>query len=191
MTLATAFASFGMGGINFHVVPILLNAGYKPGLASAAFGSSWILSGVGSLIAGTVATKYGAGRVFAVSLLIGAVGTCLLMFVANANIGGLSLWLFVVFWGLTANALNQFVPVIFMEEFGPEHLAGLVGIQSALMGLVSSFAPTATGALYDLFAGYQAAIIASTITTLLGCVLVFACRRLACLSAAPRPARRA
>lgn len=191
MTLATAFASFGMGGINFHVVPILLNAGYKPGLASAAFGSSWILSGVGSLIAGTVATKYGAGRVFAVSLLIGAVGTCLLMFVANANIGGLSLWLFVVFWGLTANALNQFVPVIFMEEFGPEHLAGLVGIQSALMGLVSSFAPTATGALYDLFAGYQAAIIASTITTLLGCVLVFACRRLACLSAAPRPAGRA
>jgi hypothetical protein len=78
-----------------------------------------------------------------------------------------------------------------MEEFGPEHLAGLVGIQSALMGLVSSFAPTATGALYDLFAGYQAAIIASTITTLLGCVLVFACRRLACLSAAPRPAGRA
>ena len=35
MTLATAFASFGMGGINFHVVPILLNAGYKPELASA------------------------------------------------------------------------------------------------------------------------------------------------------------
>jgi len=46
---------------------------------------------------------------------------------------------------------SQFLPVIFAEQFGSEHLGMLVGAQSAFTGTVSAVAPILTGFLYDEF----------------------------------------
>jgi MFS family permease len=170
VTAASAFAAFGMGGINFHVVPILLRAGLSGQLASGVFGASWLLSAIGSLGAGAVANRFGAKRILAISLLLGAIGTLALAFVQNVHIGVLSIIIFVVMWGATANCINQFLPIMFIDRYGAEHLAIVLGVQSALMGLVGSFAPMATGALYDLYKDYGGAIFASAA----GCMIAFA-----------------
>ncbi len=172
VTAASAFAAFGMSGINFHVVPILVKAGLSNQLASSAFGSSWVVSGIGSLAAGVVATRIGTRAVLAASLLFGALGTFALMFVGSVHFGVIAIILFVVLWGITANAINQFLPLLLVERFGPEHLAVLFGVQSALMGLVGSFAPMATGALYDIYADYRAPILISTLASLIALLLI-------------------
>jgi len=172
VTAASAFAAFAMGGINYHVVPILLNAGLSNDLAGQVFGASWLLSALGSLGAGAVAARFGPKAILAWSLLLGAIGTLALILVRAPVIGTPAMIVFVLLWGATANCISQFLPILFMDRYGPEHLAIVLGVQSALVGLVGSFAPMVTGALYDAYKSYGAAIYASTAAALIAFVLV-------------------
>jgi MFS family permease len=164
-----------MSGVYYHVVSIFLKAGFSGKLASAVFGASWILSGIGSLCSGAVANRLGTKNVLAGSLLLGATGTLALAFVARAQLGMMSAGIFVVLWGATANAVTQFLPILLVERFGSAHLGALIGVQSALMGLAGSFAPMVTGTLYDAYASYQIAILACTVATVIACALVVGC----------------
>ena len=165
--LVSALASFGMTSIYFHVVPILLKTGLSNDHAHAVFGATWLLAGLGSFCLGAVAQRLGARTVLAASLLCCATGTACLLFIDDGLIGFLAVALFILLWGTTANAVNQFIPIVLVDGLGPEHLGVLVGIQSALMGIVGSFAPILTGILYDQNAGYAVPVMTSACTTLI------------------------
>lgn len=171
-TLAGAFAAFGMNAVYFHAVPILHKAGFSAQTASSIFGASWILSAIGSLASGALSQRYGAQRVLCISLVVGALGTLALLLAPHAHYYVAAAVVFIVLWGATANAVNQFLPILLVEYFGPVHLGVLLGIQGALWGLVGSLAPIVTGALFDAYSSYAVAIVTSTVATLLAFVLI-------------------
>jgi MFS family permease len=171
-TLAGAFAAFGMNAVYFHAVPILHKAGFSAQTASSIFGASWILSAVGSLASGALSQRYGAQRVLCISLIVGALGTLALLLAPHAQYYVAAAAVFIVLWGATANAVNQFLPILLVEYFGPMHLGVLLGIQGALWGLVGSLAPIVTGALFDAYSSYAVAIVTSTVATFLAFVLI-------------------
>ncbi len=182
---AGAFAAFGMSGVYFHAVPILLKAGFTEHAAGIIFGASWILSALGSMVVGAISDRFGTARVLKASLLVGALGTLALGVAPSMHLGVVAAIVFIVLWGATANAVNQFVPILIVERFGPVHLGFLVGVQGAVMGVVGAFAPIVTGALYDRYASYAAAIAVSVLMNILALALV------ACLRGSPGVAAQA
>jgi len=176
MTTASAFAAFGMSAIYFHTVPIFIKAGFTDKSASSILGASWILSALGSLASGALSDQLGTRRVLAGSLLLGSIGTFALLLASHAQLGGVAVFAFIVLWGATANAINQFLPLMLMEYYGPLHLGALVGVQGALMGIVGSFAPVITGSLYDRYSTYAVSIMAGGGMTLIALILVVVLR---------------
>ena len=177
MSAASAFASFGMSAVYYHAVPILVQAGFSAPTAGAILGTSWVLSGVGSLCLGAVSNRFGVATILRFSLLFNAIGTACLLVGASAAFGFVAAGVFVLLWGATANAVNQFLPILVFERFGAIHLGVLVGVQGAIMGLVGSFAPIVTGSLYDRFSTYAASIVVSVIATLVAVALTLSLRR--------------
>jgi len=173
--LATAggvLFSVGMQGIYFHVVPLLVKAGYSPHLAGVAFGAAWLLSGLGSLVLGFVADKFDAKRVLAGSLLCCALGTLCLLGVSEMHVGVVCVGTFVLFWGTSTNSFGQLAPVILAERFGSKNLGTLIGIQFAIAGIAGAVAPIFTGLLYDKVGDYHLAIDFSALAIFTGFVLI-------------------
>jgi MFS family permease len=173
--LATASGvlfSVGMAGIYFHVVPLLIKAGYSAYWAGLAFGGTWLLSGAGSLVLGVTADHFGAKQVLAAALLSGALGTLFLLAAGTGATGVASILVFVLLWGASANSFGQLAPVILAERFGSTHLGTLIGVQFAISGSAAAAAPVATGLLYDRFGDYRAAILLSASASLMSVVLI-------------------
>ncbi len=157
----SALAAFGMSSVFFHIVPILTKTGLTEQQASQVFGATWLVSGIGSLCIGAVAHRIGASTALAGAMFLGAAGTVFLLLIGTGPLSALAIGLFILLWGATANAVNQFMPILFAERFGAAHLGLLLGVQSALMGIVGSIAPVATGMLYDRYEGYTIPVLTS------------------------------
>jgi MFS family permease len=171
-TASSAFFAIGMNGIYYHVVSLLIKAGFSTRWAGFALGVSWVLSALGSLVLGAIADRLGAKTILAGALCSCALGTLFLIGAGETRIGILCVVAFVVLWGTSANCINQFIPVIFADRFGTIQLGTLIGVQASIMGVVGSGAPIVTGALYDRFGDYHSAIYLSTAATFLSFVLV-------------------
>jgi MFS family permease len=160
-TSGGALFALGMNGIYYHVVSVLLTSGYSMRTAGFVFGVSWVLSALGSLLLGWAADKAGVKRVLAGALLLCAFGTLCLLGAADVNAGIAYVVIFVVCWGGAANSAFQLIPVIFAEQFGTGNLGALIGVQSAIAGIIGAAAPITTGLLYDRFGDYRVAIAVS------------------------------
>jgi len=183
-TASSALFAIAMSGIYFHVVSVLIKAGYSAYLAGLVFGATWLLSALGSLMLGVIAERLGAKTTLAGALFSCALGTLFLVGAGGARIGVACVVAFIVLWGTSANSVAQFVPVIFVERFGSQHLGTLIGVQFAIMGVAGASAPVVTGLLYDKFADYRPAIYLSTSTAFLAFVLVLLINVCTCESGA-------
>lgn len=163
--IMSALAAFGMSSIFFHVVPIMMNAGLSQDRASEVLGATWLVSGIGSLCIGIIANRTGASAALAGAMLLSATGTLFLLLIGAGSFSTAAIWIFILLWGATANSINQFLPILFVERFGALHLGLLLGVQSAFMGVIGSAAPIATGALYDHYNNYSAAVLMSISVT--------------------------
>jgi MFS family permease len=164
--------SIGMLGISFHVVAVLVKAGYSARAAGLAFGVTWLLSGLGSLALGASADRFGASLILALALLSSAAGTLFLLGAAETAIGVVCVVAFVLLWGASANAYSQLIPVIFAERFGSRHLGTLIGVEFAIAGVAGATAPVLTGLLYDSFGDYHLALSVSAAATFSGFLLI-------------------
>lgn len=166
-TTSSALFAIGMIGIYYHLVSLLIEAGYSTHSAGIVLGSSWITSALGSFVLGIGAERLGAKPILASALFACALGTLLLLGAGDARFGVLCAMAFVVLWGASANSVAQFVPVIFADGFGSQSLGVLIGVQSSVMGIAGAAAPIVTGLLYDRFGNYRLAICLSASATLL------------------------
>jgi MFS family permease len=176
---SSALFTFGIYGIQFHVVPVLERAGLSSYLAGWVFGATWLLSSVGSVAIGVSADRLGAKRILAASLLCGAIGTLFLLGVGKSVVGVGCVVAFVLLWGIPANGAFQLIPVIFAERFGSKALGVLIGAQSAIAGIAGAGAPVITGLLYDKTLNYGLAICLSASITMVASLLalsISACR---------------
>jgi MFS family permease len=171
-----AFCTIGMYGIQYHVVSILVGAGYSSYLAGMAFGATWLLSAAGSLVMGVAADRCGAKRVLGASLVAAVIGTLCLLGVSQSSAGLACVVVFVLLWGLPANSAFQLVPVILAEHLGSKHLGVLVGAQAAIAGIAGAGAPVVTGMIFDQTGGYRLPISLSALMTLIALILILAVR---------------
>jgi predicted MFS family arabinose efflux permease len=171
-TTSSALFGIGMLGIYYHVVPVLIKAGYPTHMASLVLGVSWVVSAFGSLLLGAVAERLGAKAVLAGALVSCALGTLFLLGAGEATIGITCVVAFVALWGMSANSVSQFIPVIFAERFGSSRLGTLVGVQSSVMGIAGAAAPIVTGLLFDKFSDYRVSIYLSACAMFLAFVAV-------------------
>lgn len=169
--LSGLLLSVGMLGIYYDVVDLLVKAGYSPRIASLAFGSTWLLSGAGSLVFGFLADKFGPVRVLATVILAGGCGTLFLFGTPEPRYGALCLVAFILLWGSSANGFNQLIPAVLVERFGPSRLGTIVGAQFALAGVAGSVAPILTGWLVDRSGNYRITIAVSGSAMLLSAVV--------------------
>jgi predicted MFS family arabinose efflux permease len=166
-TATSALFAVGMCAIYYHVVPVMIKAGYQTHWAGCVFAASWVLSGLGSVVLGSIASRFAAKSLLAGALLVSASGTVFLLGAGEARIGIVCVVAFVTLWGSSANSVNQFIPVIFAERFGPQKLGILIGVQSSIVGIASAAAPIVTGLLYDRLGDYRVAIWLSASATVL------------------------
>ena len=174
---SSALFAIGMGGVQYHVVSVLVKAGYSADLANLVFGATWLLAALGSVLLGVAADSFGAKRILATALLSGSIGTVFLLGADRASIGTASVVLFTLLWGTPSNGAFQLVPVIFAERFGSGALGTLIGIQSAIAGAAAASGPVVTGMLYDRFGNYHAALYLSALTTFAAFVLALLINR--------------
>lgn len=171
--LGSMFAFIGLGCVQFHVIGILLRAGYTPNFAALAFGGTWLLCALGAYALGVVGDRFGTVKSLTVALGAGALGTLSLLCAANARLGLIFVGAFVILWGGSSNCVTQLTPVIFLERFGSRHLGTLVGVQFGVSGLVGAMAPLVTGVIYDKFGDYRFAIYLSATATVIASVLIW------------------
>jgi OFA family oxalate/formate antiporter-like MFS transporter len=156
--ISGALFGFGMQGVYFHVVPLLISSGYSAHMAGLAYGGTWLLSGLGSLALGVIAERAGTKATLAGALIMCAIGTLCLLGADVTTPGVACVVAFVLFWGASVNSFGQMAPVLFAELCGSRNLGGLIGIQLAAAGLVGAAAPVVSGWIYDKFGGYRLAI---------------------------------
>jgi MFS family permease len=161
-----------MSGIYYHVVSVLLKAGYSAYLAGLVFGASWLLSALGSLVLGVVADRLGAKPILAEGMLACGLGTLLLLGAGETSVGGVCVGTFAILWETSANSASQFLPVILAARFGSQNLGALIGVQSAIAWIAGAGAPIVTGLLYDRSGNYRLAIYLSASATFVAFVLV-------------------
>lgn len=161
ITAASVLFNIGMGSILYHIVAVLIKAGYSAYWAGFIYGATWLLSALGSLLLGIIADRIGARVIFGAALICVALGTLFLAPASNTEIGIACVLIFVLLWGTSANCSCQFVPIVFAEQFGSHNLGMLIGAQSALAGVAGTAAPILTGLLYDKFNDYRPAIYLS------------------------------
>ena len=176
VTASSVLFNVGMGCILYHLVSVLIGDGYSAYNAGLIYGMTWLLSAVGSLIFGALADRLGARVILAGVLLSCASGIFFLLGAAEARVGMVCVITFTILWGISANGVSQFVPVVFAEQFGADHLGALVGVQAGIAGFASAAAPVVTGALYDTFGDYRPAIYLSAAVTCIAFVLVLMVR---------------
>jgi predicted MFS family arabinose efflux permease len=160
-TASSVLFAVGMFGVYYHIVPVLIKAGYPTHSAALLFGLSWVLSALGSLVLGVIAERLGAKIVLAGALLSCAIGTLFLLGAGEMKIGVACVTMFIILWGASANCVVQFIPVIFTESFGTQRLGTLIGVQSSIMGIAAAAAPIFTGLLYDRLSDYRLPIYLS------------------------------
>ena len=170
--LGSTFAFLGLGCVQFHVISVLLKAGYRADFANLAFSGTWLLSALGAYVLGGIADRLGTVRILAAALATGALGTLALLCAADKHVGIACVTMFVVLWGASSNCISQITPVILVERFGTEHLGTLVGVEFGISGVVGAFAPLTTGLIYDKFGDYRLAIGLSAVATVIASVLI-------------------
>jgi len=155
VVLSGALFAFGMQGIYFNVVPILGRAGYSLHVASIAYGATWLISGIGSLLLGVAADRLGSRAALLAGLLCCGFGTSML--------AGASYWAFgfVLLWGASVNSFGQLAPVLLVERYGASHLGTLIGIQFTTAGIAGAVSPLWIGYSYDSVGNYLPAIVVS------------------------------
>jgi MFS family permease len=160
-----------MGCIYYHVVPLLVEAGYSSTSAGLALGISWLVTAFGSLAFSVVADRLGVKLALTGGLCCCALGTLFLLGAGTGTVGVVCVVAFVVLWGAPATSVYQSVPVIFGDFFGSRHLGTLIGVQSAIAGVAGAAAPIATGVLFDKLNAYRVPIYLSAAAMLLATVL--------------------
>ncbi len=144
-------------GAYFHMVPFLIGAGYSPQSAALLFGATAAVSLPGYLLLGSLADRYGAKPVLAVSLIVQAASMLLLLTLAGHRFTALLIVIFVVSYGLTIGSGTALGTALLAESLGLRSFGSLAGIIGLIATVGSGSGPIVAGRIYDTTASYSAA----------------------------------
>lgn len=157
LVVAVAFLSaLGQGAGYVHAIPFLVGSGYSAGAAASIFGVQAFLSGVGLILAGALADRYGPKLMTALTLTLLAVGLLSILAVRHPQWSLAATLAYIVLWGLDMG-YRGVLPVLMLEALGPRRFATLSGGFSCADALGHASGPIIAGLLFDLTRSYTLA----------------------------------
>jgi MFS family permease len=170
ISMANAILPFVMTGIFFHHAILLTEKGWTLALWGQSFMLFSTLHIISSLISGYLIDKYSARHLLPFILI-----PLLLAFLAFYSFSGNILcWIFLGLIGLSLGCVGNIRSAFYAEIYGTKNLGTIKSIDSTLMVISTSIAPT----LYGLALGHlnmDQFIMTQIWTTIIGIVIFFYC----------------
>jgi cyanate permease len=168
--LSAAFAldRITVVAIAAHIVPLLLERGYSPGLVAAAAGSIGLMQLGGRLLFAPAAGQTSLVVLTVITFGVRAVALAGLLLIP----GVAGLWTFAALFGLANGASTLARAGLVADVFGPAHYGSINGSIATLVAVVQTAAPLSVGALRDVSGSYGPALVILVIAALLAAVAV-------------------
>ncbi|KEQ53954.1 MFS transporter [Sphingobium chlorophenolicum] len=150
--LASTLLQLAINGVLFAAVDSLMAQGLSRSGAVLAYSAANLLGLPALLMGGMLADRIGPRRSLIATALLLAAGTAALLWAGATAMAGV--WLFVLLWG-TASALpGQSGSMLLADVAGAEDFPRLLGINTAIIGLLGAMAPMLTDQMRAAGGGY-------------------------------------
>lgn len=155
LAIAMTAAMISVNAIVFALIPYLLDGGYQEPRALSIYSVINLLSVPALLVGGAVADKWSARLVLPIVVMMqGLAALMLLGGLAPGWAGDAALATFGILWG-ASSGVPQIGAMLLEDAVGQRHFGTMLGINSALTGIISGFAPLLTGWLREVSGGYH------------------------------------
>ncbi len=164
----------GIAGTITNLQPLLIDRGFTAAEAARTAGSIGISIIVGRLLAGYLIDRIWAPGVTFPMLLLPAVAC---MMLTSDTITPTTGVIAAVLVGFASGAETDLVAFLTARYFGLAHYGRIYGVQYAVFGFASGFAPFLFGRVYDSFGSYDPILIVASVMFVAGAVLLLAMGR--------------
>jgi MFS family permease len=158
------------GGVGYHCVAYLDDAGHGASKAAFAWGLVMVLMAVGKVATGPIADKWGSKKTMAADYFIFALAIVLLTFAKSYPIA----IAFSVLYGLSLGAPLILHPLLIGNYLGMKNFGSLFGILSIAGTIGGAIGPIIAGRYFDANGTYVPVFYAFMICMLLGAVCAVA-----------------
>jgi MFS family permease len=155
MAVALATLSMLVTGMFFHQISIFASYGLRPQMAANIFPLTAISMVIAMPLFGRMLDRFPTRLVFVAGLLCMTAASITLAYVQ----GLMSAAVYSVIFGVTNAAIHTNMNYIWPSYFGRKHLGSIQGGAQTIAVLGASLGPLPLGLAYDVFGGYQGALI--------------------------------
>jgi MFS family permease len=167
LSISYFFSAFGMFSVVAQVVAYLVEAGFSPMHAAAAWGTSGILLPIGMILFGWLDSRIGQRQSIVASYAFSMAGIAVLWLVPRFPSDAL-VAAFIVLFGGTQGSRGPLISAIAMGFFRGDNAGKIMGTIMLGAGLGSASGIWIAGLLRDWTGGYDAGLAMALITLLLG-----------------------
>ena len=150
LTAAVTLASVNAQAVLFAFVAFLVESGLTLGKATGIYSVANLCAVPAMFVAGMAADRWGARNVLSIAVVLQCIGTFALLGVATPGpLGFFAVVLFCIGWGMTSGVVSQLGPILLGDLIGPRHFSAVLGIMTAVAGLISATSPMGTALLRE------------------------------------------
>lgn len=141
--------------VTFHIVSIMDMKGLGVGIAATILTVMAVVGFPTTFLTGYLADRFSIHYVLAITFF-GHIVTLVLLFFTDSVVLAFS---FAVVWGMVNGFERIALNIVWPNYFGRMHLGSIKGLAQTVMVIGSALGPLPFGVFYDLFGGYQEAIV--------------------------------
>jgi predicted MFS family arabinose efflux permease len=131
------------------MIPFLQSIGLSAENAAWVYAAAGTATFLGSLLFGTLSTRWGPHRTLFRGTLLSVTGVGALMVATHPALRPVALVLFCIAWGSTFNLANQVSPTLLQDLVDEHHFGMLFGIGNLFSGIAAAAGPVLLGGLVD------------------------------------------
>lgn len=167
--LANVAFAMGTSGIVIHMIPYLIAIAYTPQMAALIFGIQAAFAGLGHVVIGWLADRYGAKRMVVISFALIALAVMALVGAASPKIGIAAVIAFIPLWGFNFGS-DTLLSVVLVQVLGRRRYGTLTGLLNLTGSFGHSIGPIFIGAVFDMSGSYAPAFELCALITLCAAV---------------------
>lgn len=177
LSVGMALALISVQGVLFSVVAYFVASGMTSFKAVNIFGIANMVGMPALFAIGALTDRLGARRVLPVGLLLQGAGTLTLLFaVQQGAVGWMAIGAFILFWGASSGLSPQVGPMLLEDAFGKRHFSALLGINTAVVGILGALGPFLAAWFRETGGSFAAVFIACAMMAFVAAPLVFSVR---------------
>jgi MFS transporter, OFA family, oxalate/formate antiporter len=162
------------GAIGYvQLAPFVLEKGFDIGFAALAVMMFGAGNGVGKIIMGLAADRYGGRRVYQAAIVAASAG----MLGMALSDSGWALLVTTFVFGFGLGGVTPQLTIIGVVLFGVRSVGALMGVMLALIGMVGAGGPLVSGLIFDWSGSYVSAFVVGAVVLAVSMILANGLRR--------------